>query len=412
MTGASATRGHGRAWFGNLALLGCSVALTLGGLELAARWQLSRPVRGKGVGGNAHMRFHPLLGWDKQPGAVDEYDRDDFHVVERINSRGLRDVERDYPARGAYRVLALGDSFVEGFTVELEQTVTRQLEARLGREGCPVEVVNGATAGYGTDQEWLFFREEGRRYEPRLVLLFFFYNDLDSNLRSNYFGAPKPLVMPGPQGLQPVNTPLKPRAPKKAAVDQAEAAQELVRGSALLTWIQARVMHGAPRVHAWLAGWRLWAPVRPQAAPANYGAYFVPAGPRVRKAWGRTEELLRALRDDVAASGARLALVYVPAKFEVRQRDADLTSSSYQVKGARWQGDAVRSRLGQAADHLGLPLLDLTPSLQRAEGFWRGTTYLEHDAHWTRRGHATAAAAVAGWLRAQTGLIACSAPAH
>jgi lysophospholipase L1-like esterase len=323
LTTSGATHARGRAWLGNLALLGCSVALVLGGLELAARWQLSRPVRGKGVGGDAHMRFHPLLGWEKLPGAVDEYDRDDFHVVERINSRGLRDVERDYPARGAYRVLALGDSFVEGYTVELEETVTRQLEARLTRPGCPVEVVNGGTAGYGTDQEWLFFREEGRRYEPRLVLLFFFYNDVDSNLRTNYFGAPKPLVVAGSRGLQPANTPLHPRRARPPAEERAQGEPEPARGSALWEWIQRRTLRGAPRTYERLAAWGVWPPVRPTTAPPHYRVFFVPADVRVKTAWHRTEELLGALRDDVASSGGRAAQSGIGLRGSVGPRPGD-----------------------------------------------------------------------------------------
>ncbi len=402
-----------RAWLGNLALLACSLLVALGGLELAARWQLARPVRGKGQGGEARLRFHPLLGWEKAPGSVESWERDDFRAVERINSRGLRDVERAYPAGAAFRVLALGDSFVEGYTVELERTVTRQLEGRLRQGGCPAEVVNGATAGYGTDQEWLFFREEGRRYEPRLVLLFFFSNDLDSNVRVQYFGAPKPLVAPGPGGLEPVNTPLHERPPQAEADPAGGPAPEPPQGSALWYWLQRRMLRGAPRAYAWLAGWGLWAPVRPQPAPPTYWGYFEPPDPRVRRQWQRFEEILAALQADVTSTGARLALVYIPAKFEVRSREAYLTSVSYGMEGGRWDATAVSRRLGQAADRLGLPLLDLTGSLRRAEGsWWGGSTYLERDAHWTARGHAVAAEAVASWLAGQPGLLDCRAPSR
>jgi len=412
--GSVPTGGRAREWLGKLVLLAASLLLVLGGLELLARWQLARPVRGKGFGG-AYIRFHPLLGWDKTPGVEDEYDRDEFHVRVRINSRGLRDVERDYPARGAFRLLALGDSFVEAYTVDLEQTVTRQLEARLSRSDCPVEVVNGATSGYGTDQEWLFFREEGRRYEPRLVLLFFFCNDLDSNLRVHYFGAAKPLLALGEQGLQPVNTPLRPR-PAREPADQAaqpaqttEASEAPVPGWALRTWVQRRLLRGAPRAYGRLAEWGFWPRMRAVQASKVDRVHFVPPGPHVTKAWQHTERILAALRDDVASSGARLALVYVPNRFEVRQRDWDLTRAGYKVEGARWQRDAVRSRLVQAAARLALPLLDLTPSLARAESWVWGSTYLDRDGHWTRRGHAVAADALAGWLRAQAWLPACSA---
>ena len=100
--------------------------------------------------------------------------RREYTVEVAINSHGLRDPERGYetPA-GTARILALGDSFVEGYSVSLPETATQVLESALGRAGCPAEVINGGTAGYSTDQELLFYETEGHRYKPRVVVLFF-----------------------------------------------------------------------------------------------------------------------------------------------------------------------------------------------------------------------------------------------
>ena len=48
--------------------------------------------------------------------------------------------------------------------------------------------MNGGTAGYSTDQEMLFYETEGHRYQPRVVVLFFYYNDVVYNDRQEFFG--------------------------------------------------------------------------------------------------------------------------------------------------------------------------------------------------------------------------------
>ena len=61
-------------------------------------------------------RFDADLGWVKTPGAEAHRKTREFDITFRINSLGLRDDEMSSPAKtaGAYRVLALGDSFVLG----------------------------------------------------------------------------------------------------------------------------------------------------------------------------------------------------------------------------------------------------------------------------------------------------------
>jgi hypothetical protein len=90
------------------------------------------------------------------------YLQSEYEVVFHVNSRGLRGPERDYrKPPSVTRVLLLGNSFVEGYTVGKEALVSTVLEARLNASsGSPYEVINGGTHGYGTDQEYLFFLEE------------------------------------------------------------------------------------------------------------------------------------------------------------------------------------------------------------------------------------------------------------
>lgn len=120
---------------------------------------------------------HPAYGWRHPPGRTGLwYDgTGEFKVHVRINSKGLRDVEHAYEKPpGVYRILILGDSYMEALQVELEQTFARLLEEHLNRySDRRIEVINSGVAGWGTDNELLYFRNEGYKYHPDLVLLAF-----------------------------------------------------------------------------------------------------------------------------------------------------------------------------------------------------------------------------------------------
>jgi hypothetical protein len=202
-----------------LLLAGASIAVGLGLLEIGARRATRRP----GGGPGRYTESDPRLGWRKRAGAKVQFPHGEY----TINGHGLRDEEREYVAGpGVFRLLILGDSFAEGFSVSFEKSVGRVLERLLARPAPRIEVINGATVGYSTDQEYLFYHDEGSRYSPQVVLLFFYYNDVLYNVRGSMGGMPKPLVK-FDRARQPhvVNEPLprgepfcaRARAPRRAA---------------------------------------------------------------------------------------------------------------------------------------------------------------------------------------------------
>src|SRR5262245_34654012 len=152
-----------RPLLANLALAAASAGLVLLGLEGLLRVVRARQGSGKEEATlDRYSEHDPVLGWKKRPGARATYNRREYRTQVAINGLGLRDRERTYAApSGTFRILALGDSFLEGYSVPLEDTVTQALEGQLARPDCPVEVVNGGTSAWSTDQEYLFYREEG-----------------------------------------------------------------------------------------------------------------------------------------------------------------------------------------------------------------------------------------------------------
>jgi len=125
-------------------------------------------------------QFDPSTGWSKRPGQKVERDVAGRRIEFAINSHGLREDESVGPQRkpGTARVLALGDSFVLGYTVEQQRTFVEQLEQRWRSEGRAIDVVNAGVEGWSIDQSVVWFVERGREYAPDLVVLFAYENDI------------------------------------------------------------------------------------------------------------------------------------------------------------------------------------------------------------------------------------------
>lgn len=373
-----------------------AVVVVLAGLESALRIQRWWRARGAGVAETAlYTEFDPLLGWRKRPGARATYRRDEYTTEVAINAHGLRDPERPYAAPpGTRRVLALGDSFVEGYTVPLEQTVTQVLERQLRAEGGAWEVLNGGTTAYSTDQELLFYSTEGARYGATVVVLFFYYNDVYYNDRDEFYRQPKPLFDLDERGLRlrryPVATGPVPAERLRPPAPQSR--------SALLEWMGGRLWLTAPHLYDRLAGWGLWTPLPHHQAHREMQVYERAPPPEIETAWVKTSALLDGLGAATAAGGARLVIVYVPSRLEVDERAWALTRVLYDLGDADWDRHGVAARLQTIAQRAGIPVLDLTPALAAASGRLR-SPYLTYDEHWNARGHALAAGEVARYLK-------------
>ncbi len=134
--------------------------------------------------------YDEKLGWRNLPNHIGRT----FGNPLRTNAQGLRD--RDYPyakPRGTRRIVVLGDSYTWGFDVGDDEIFTEVLERRLVGGPERVDVINTGVSGWGTDQEYLFFMDEGLRYNPDLVVLaFYVLNDFNENTVSQQHGHNKP----------------------------------------------------------------------------------------------------------------------------------------------------------------------------------------------------------------------------
>jgi lysophospholipase L1-like esterase len=400
---------RGRAWLANLALALASLCVCLLLLEVAARlveWQRVGAARQAIRTGGAAMRFHPVLGWEKAPGATLYVKRSEFEVVMHMNSHGLRGPERDYACpSGTRRVLVIGDSFAAGYYVNDQQTLAAVLERLLSDTPCgSVQVLNGGTGGYSTDQEYLFYKIEGQRYEPRVVVLMLYYNDLLYNIRdSGSQGEPKPCFDLADGELEPRNVPLTPPARPGSRVGEDVERISPWRGSLALRLLGMRTSDSAPRLNRWLAALGLVPPVA-QTAASELWVY----GPGAENPamWRTTTALLRALRDEAVRHGARLVVLYVPVRFEVNDSVWDLTRARYKM-GRLWKREKVFDRLQAACAELAVPLVDPRQALRAAEASPQ-PAYYTRDVHWNDVGNELAATAAEPAVRRALGCATVS----
>lgn len=106
----------------------------------------------------------------------------------KINSAGFRDHEYSLrKEKGTYRIVFLGDSMTFGPAVALEDLCPKVLERLLNNKASSdrwdvqkIEVLNFSVPGYNTIQEYEYLKTKIIFYEPDLIILNFFMNDVVS----------------------------------------------------------------------------------------------------------------------------------------------------------------------------------------------------------------------------------------
>lgn len=165
-----------------LICMGLVIALILA--EVGARFL---PVPAESREAEKMLQCDRLVGWRGKPNLTSSVDLNNYqHNVTR-NSWGMHDKEYGLEKKdGVFRILVLGDSYIEAIEVEEEQSSQAILEKILN-EQAPIstkfEVISGSIHGWGPHQELMYFRSEGQYLQPDLILVFWVpANDLINTL--------------------------------------------------------------------------------------------------------------------------------------------------------------------------------------------------------------------------------------
>lgn len=306
-----------------------------------------------------HFHVPGRAGWQH----TNEYD-----TYISINAKGLRDQNYPYEKpEGVYRILVIGDSFVEGFQVSHDQTFTAQIGTLLKNSGHKqIEVINGGVSRYGTDNTLLFLEGEGLKYHPDLVIYAFYPNDITDILEKDYFRLQGGQLVQKPIHLSPFDS---------------------IRGTlydvsyiyrvALAISIQVQQKTDSTLIKT---KWGLVLPI-----------YRDPLRPREENGWQIATALLARMQVDTAAAGARLLVVYLPEIYQSEDRLWAQVAQSSEVLVR----DAPNRRLAQSIP-AGAWFFDLMPGF-RAKAQDQ-SLYYNGDEHFNPAGHTLAADLIYAYL--------------
>ena len=310
----------------NLVLVAVSVAVALLLTELGLRLFYQVPP----IWREPQLRHlpSPLLGW-VQPANSHSYS---IEAPVSINSAGLRDDEipREKP-NGETRILALGDSFTFALGVRHEDIWPQQLERILNERQAPqrFQVINAGVAGYNTRQELIYLLSEGYGWDPDLIIVAFFWNDLMGN------EPPLPALDSTPR-----------LAPGAAVLDEA-------LDHALPAWIRDRLRRSLVLYLAVTRAKLVWHLLHPPGDLESgvQGAILGGDEAFLEPYWQATGARLLEIAQSARQHGVPVVLLVFPMENLIKRSDP---------------GAAFVGRLRRIWEPTGMPLVDVAPAFMEA----------------------------------------------
>jgi len=291
-----------------------------------------------------------------------------------FNSEGMRDREHSVAkSEGTFRVLLLGDSFMEALQLPFESSFPSLVERLLaGRTGRRIEVVNASVSGWGTDDELQYLVTRGLKWKPDLIVVAMtLHNDIADNLRERFHTTRNGALVEQPTGLSVLEH----------------------------TTIQVKTFLAA-RLHTYQLLVRARRLRETQGEAKKLSGHVVdlfrdPADPQITRGYELTSLLLQKMHGLASANGSKLTLVLLPLMVQL----SDAQFAAFAASAAR-ELDAGRPQrmLTGVGRRLGIEVIDLLPGFRKWMASGGENLYLERDGHWNREGHRLAARIVAAEL--------------
>jgi lysophospholipase L1-like esterase len=357
-----------RAWLLNglllLAGLALGLALTEGGVRL-----LSPQPTGLAFQDEYGLALH----W---PGLVRYLPQ--YRDTVSFNSAGMRDYEHPIQKPdGTFRILILGDSFMEAQQVPFEASLPNLVERGLQqRTGHRVEVINAGVSGWGTDDELRYLTSYGLKWRPDLVLVAMtLHNDISDNLREEWH------TLRGGKLIEQA----KPRT--------SFLRYQVVRLKAFLATrfqlyqLWRRVSHG-----------REIRQTRNDLDTHIVQLFRDPTPEVIARGFELTDSLLGRIQAVTQAAGGKTALVLLPLKVQLSAPAFSAFVESAHATLQEMPPEKPQRTVTGMARRLGIPVIDLLPGFQRWTAESRTPIFLEEEGHWNATGHRLAAEAVVSGL--------------
>jgi hypothetical protein len=302
----------------------------------------------------------------------------EFEVHAELNRFDSHDVDYAPKRRSVRRVLLLGDSFVQGLSVPIPQTLARRLAHHLN-EASPglYDVVTLAGPGFGPREERKLLEWHGSELAPDLVIsLFLPENDV--------MDASPALVSQRKKQLRAL---AKQPGPTMFRIHADEARFLFVRSSELNRWISHRLTLVSLRRER-------------DEIPTGYVVWAKEAPDAWQEAWRAAESFYSQTQALAAELGAGYAVVSATSAWAVRGADGleELMSVYPAMRDREWDLEEPERHMARFCADQGIPFLSLLPAFRR-ETLERGRQlHWRYDGHWNPEGNDLAARLIAEFI--------------
>ncbi len=401
----------------NLIVLSVTIVITILITEAALRIFSTEHGEEEWVGQDKKFyRYDSLLGWSKVPNmnTMRVSVRGKNRVFYQTNSKGIRGPEYSYNKKpDEYRILILGDSFADGYMIEFHELFSEVMKTKLNNDKKfygYFEVINTGVSGYSTDQELLFFQEEGKKYKPELTILMFCENDITYNNQPKDWGMNyKPLFKLKDGQLVLTNVPV-PMPDRFIYTNQLESKNistfkkirrwlhthsylyNLIKDRVKNTYFLKRLLislhllkgndkDSKNRTDFLRDEWVL---------PLEYRVWEKRYNDTVIESWKITEAMLVRLKKEAESIGSKLLIFYIPFEASIYQEEWDKLKKKYGLSDEEWNIEKPGMVLGDICKKNNIDFINPT-ELFRKKAMEierdRRRLYDPIDHHWTVEGN-------------------------
>ena len=313
-----------------------------------------------------------------------------------INPEGLRGPKHSLKkAVGSKRILVLGDSFTWGAGVGDDETFSHILETLLQGKA---EVINTGVNGYGTDQEFLFLKSEGFKYEPDLVMVTFVPNDIENNLLDFDRGGAgrKPKFLFNNDTLQLNNVPVPKMMETPGPVTLIKKfLQRNFHSYAFLKNVTTHLSYKFSRQPEQLESRSRAQKAKLQEARQTLGfennieAVYLPylkdsTNTVLTEGWLLTQEILKEIDRFCRSIDARMLVVVVASRMEIYDTDWQQAVTKHSLDPARFDMSKLVRMFREFERETKIPVITLSERFREHQG---ERLYFVHDSHWNPSGH-------------------------
>jgi hypothetical protein len=337
--------------------------------------------------------------------------RGEFGAVHFItNSKGFRN-NREFdslPSPEVYRILLLGDSYVDGMRTDQEHTIGFVLQETLNahlRKNQQVEVM---ISGHNNPANaWYYYQEHGRKYHPDLVILGLTVgNDFTSH---NYcYGGLIPeigedgqiMLRQASDSLLPVSLGMLVLLPDAAY--QPPHSTEWMGDKELQVrqWLAEHSRNfGYAIPPAFLISWSRRRHVYATDAFVSLGLFYRPGMPEIQAVYQDMDEMLTGMSQTVTADGATFLVVLFPVRMQVAEKDWHLLTRFYALDPDKFDLQKPNRHILTFCERWGIECLDSLPALRQWYETHREPVYRARgDMHFNEIGQRVVAEDIAAYL--------------